>query len=193
MFNIIFGAACLLTLVAILSFAATRTHMFHTALTKRQQQSLNNAWLLEQCMTPEFYSNMKHHSSLCDDLVLEQADALWLHALRDVIDETRLCGEQHCIQRVENFLMWMLSRGVFVLCAVAASVFVLLLVVVQFQRYMWCEKYRMLYGTPNIEHLRGSMHARKFLHQGADYRLLENEDEGVGTLRLRTGGQFQDI
>lgn len=167
--------------------------MFHVALTKRQQQTLNNAWLLEQCKAPSFYSNMKHHSSLCDDLVLEQADALWLHALRDVIDDTHPCGDVPCALRIQRFLEWVIARGVFLLCALAASVFVVFLAAVQLHRYVWCERYRMLHGSAAVQYYGGAMPPTRMLSQGQHYPMLENEDEDFRTLRVRHGAHFQDI
>ena len=99
MCNLIFSAVFLALCLCALGFLATRTHMFHGALMRRQQNVLNNMWLLQQCKSPDFYSNMKQHSTLCDDVVLQQTDALWLHALRDVIDETYFCGDKPCISR----------------------------------------------------------------------------------------------
>jgi hypothetical protein len=185
--NILFGASFVLAFIATLSFLATRTHMFHVAFMKRQQQTLNNAWLLEQCKAPEFYSNMKHHSSLCDDLVLEQADALWLHALRDVIDDTHPCGDLSCAMRIERFLEWVLGRGVFILCAIASSVFVLFLAAVQLQRYVWCERYRMLYGAPGMQHYTGGLPPTNVLHGG------QEEDGDFRTLRIRARGNYEEI
>ena len=190
--NILFGASFVLAFIVTLSFLATRTHMFHVAFMKRQQQTLNNAWLLEQCRAPEFYSNMKHHSSLCDDLVLEQADALWLHALRDVIDDTHPCGELSCALRIERFLEWVLGRGVFILCAVASSVFVLFLAAVQLQRYVWCERYRMLYGTPGIQHFAGVLPPTNVLQGGQQYPMLETDDGDFRTLRLRHARDYEE-
>ena len=86
--NVIFSSFFIAIILGVFAFLATRTHMFHRALMSRQQIKLDNMWLVEQCKAPNFYSNMKQHSTLCDDVVLEQTDSLWLHALRDVIDNT---------------------------------------------------------------------------------------------------------
>jgi hypothetical protein len=88
--HVVLGCACAAACVGALAFAATRSHAFHVALSRRRQEQANNGWLLEQCQSPQFYSSLRHHSTLCDDVALAQADALWLHALRDVIDETRV-------------------------------------------------------------------------------------------------------
>lgn len=141
MCNIIFGALVIVLGMCVLGFVATRTHMFHGALMLRQQQAQNNVWLLQQCQSAEFYSNMKQHSTLCDDVVLAQADALWLHALRDVIDQTYLCGEEACIHRVEQGLQWVFGRGVLLLAALALGSLFLFLTVVHLQRTMHSSRY----------------------------------------------------
>lgn len=139
--NLVFMASVVIFCLLILAFLATRTHMFHAALTKRQQKAADNAWLIQQCKKTEFYSNMKHHSTLCDDVVLTQADALWLHSLRDVIDQTYLCGEVACIQRVEHTVEWIFGRGVLVLGTFAVSVLILFLILVHIHRHIECQRY----------------------------------------------------
>jgi hypothetical protein len=134
MCNFVFGALFLALSLGAMAFVATRTHMFHGALMRRQQNAENNVWLLQQCKSADFYSNMKQHSTLCDDVVLEQTDTLWLHALRDVIDNTYLCGELPCIKRVEQGLEWVFGRGVLLLAAMAGSSLLLFLIVVHIQR-----------------------------------------------------------
>ncbi len=119
MCNVIFGTLFIALTLCAIAFVATRTHMFHGAMMRRQQSVLNNEWLLQQCRSSEFYSNMKQHSTLCDDIVLEQTDALWLHALRDVIDQTYLCCDMPCINRVEQGLVWVFGKGVLLLAALA--------------------------------------------------------------------------
>ena len=121
--HVLFVCASATVCVGILAFLATRTHMYHTAYYKRRQTQENSVWLLQQCKSSDFYSNMKHHSSICDDVALAENDSLWLHALRDVIDETRICGEHACATRAQHALEWILGRGlltfgsaVFILC-----------------------------------------------------------------------------
>jgi len=120
--------------IAGLAFVATRSHMFHLAYTKRKQMLENNVWLLQQCKSSDFYSNMKHHSTLCDDVALEEADALWLHALRDVIDSTRICGEHACANVLQYALEWILGRGLLTFGGAVFVLFVLFTLAVQMQR-----------------------------------------------------------
>ena len=109
--SILFMTACLILASGGLAFIATRSHMFHVAYSKRRQHVENSEWLLQQCQTDAFYSNMKHHSTLCDDIALARADALWLHALSDVIEQTHICGEMACVLYVQEVVLWILGRG----------------------------------------------------------------------------------
>jgi hypothetical protein len=116
--------------------------MFHGALMRRQQNILNNQWLVQQCKSPDFYSNMKQHSTLCDDVVLEQTDAVWLHALRDVIDQTYLCGDMPCISRIEQFVVWVFARGVLLLAMLAASALIVFMFAVYIHRQLYSHHHR---------------------------------------------------
>jgi hypothetical protein len=121
----IFYLAVMLVLAGLgAGLCVTNLHKFHVALTARHQAEQDNHWLAQQCKSPEFYSNMRQHSSLCDDVALAQADALWLHALRDVFDAGSPCGSVSCEQRVVGGLAWIFDRGVFLLCALGLAAFV---------------------------------------------------------------------
>jgi hypothetical protein len=77
---------------------------------------------------------MKHHSTLCDDAELAKSDAIWLHALRDVIDSTYICGGESCAVTLDRCLQWLLGRGLLTLGAVTFCLFVLLTLSMQLQR-----------------------------------------------------------
>jgi len=132
--NILLGFLTVALCVGVFAFLATRSHMYHVAFAKRKLELDNNTWLLQQCKSSDFYSNMKHHSTLCDDVALAESDALWLHALRDVIDETHICGEQACAVRVQLLVEWILGRGLLTLGGAMFCLFLLFTLAVQLQR-----------------------------------------------------------
>lgn len=132
--HVLFVCVSIVVLVGVLAFFATRTHMYHVAYNRRRQTLDNSVWLLQQCKSSDFYSNMKHHSTICDDVALAETDALWLHALRDVIDETRLCGEHACATRVQHALEWILGRGLLTFGGATFVLFILFTIAVQLQR-----------------------------------------------------------
>jgi hypothetical protein len=168
--NIIFCGIFFTVALCVVAFVATRTHMFHGALMRRQQSMLNNQWLVLQCKSPDFYSNMKQHSTLCDDVVLEQTDNLWLHALRDVIDQTYLCGDVPCINRIEQFIVWVFGRGLLLLAALAGSALLVFLLAVQIQR--------QLYGRSHDSYV-------QYAETSLQYPLLEDSATQGRMLRIR--------
>ena len=166
--NVIFSSVFLAIILGVFAFLATRTHMFHRALMSRQQIKLDNMWLVEQCKAPNFYSNMKQHSTLCDHVVLEQTDSLWLHALRDVIDNTYVCGDMPCINRIEQALQWVFGKGILLLAAVAASAFFVFLIFLNIAR-----------------HLPGKSHDVRFYTDAVSYPLLHESGPTSRTQRIK--------
>lgn len=138
--SILFTAVSLIVAFSTLAFLTTRSHMFHVAYSKRKQHVHNSEWLLQQCQTADFYSNMKHHSTLCDDIALAQADALWLHALRDVIDQTHVCGQLSCVENVQAFVSWILGRGLISITVVGLCLLLVFILALHFQRWMWTQQ-----------------------------------------------------
>jgi len=110
---------------------------------------------------------MKQHSTLCDDVVLEQTDSLWLHAFRDVIDQTYLCGDVPCINVIEQCIVWVFGKGVLLLAALAASALLVFLLAVQIQRQLYGRLHDSYYPVTNCQ-----------------YPLL-HEDSGTDARKLR--------
>ena len=80
---------------------------------------------------------MKHHASLCDDVTLADADAIWLHALRDVFEALSVCGVVTCEQRINVLIDFMLGRGLFVFSTFIVCIFLLMLMLVPcYRMYM---------------------------------------------------------
>ena len=92
------------------SILIVKSHLLHVSFTARQQQIMNNKWLIEQCKESEFYHNMKHHATLCDDIELQNRDSIWLHALRDVLDNSSVCGPVHCDALFAASLSYMIDH-----------------------------------------------------------------------------------
>ena len=82
MCNILFGALVIALGLCVLAFVATRTHMFHGSLMRRQQEALNNMWLLQQCQSAEFYSNMKD----------KRTEITWASPCEGRVNERVSCG-----------------------------------------------------------------------------------------------------
>ena len=132
-------------MLLILGFMATRLHMYHEAFNTRMIQRQNNYWLEGQCQQHEFYSNMKHHASLCDDIAKLHADAVWLHALRDVIDATSLCGSQSCEYCMKHVFTWFGTNGLHVMFSVSLVGVVLMAMTIPLYRRFTPNNYLVPY------------------------------------------------
>jgi hypothetical protein len=51
----------------------------------------------------------------------------------------------------------------------------------------------MIYGASGMQHFRGGLPPSNLLREAQHYSMLENEDEGFRTLRLRAGGHFEEL
>lgn len=134
--NILSISIIAIFLLSCIGTFVTRLHMFQEALNKRRKQFEDNLWLEEQCKQPDFYHNMKHHSTICEDIALARSDSLWLHALRDVVDKSSVCGSQTCEERLTTFLAWVFGPGLMSTVVFISSIFFLIYLYNSFYKYL---------------------------------------------------------
>jgi hypothetical protein len=53
-------------IVWMTTLLVSRSYIFHEAYTAHVAKVEDERWLLEQCSTPEFYSNIRQHTDLCE-------------------------------------------------------------------------------------------------------------------------------
>lgn len=112
-----------------LLFLVSRVHILHESYTHMAQMREDDQWLYQSCKNPEFYSNLKTHSTLCDEVNEKRRSVLLLMALQRVIDKTHLCGYTECSVMLIAFADWALGRGLF-LCVFLLVLLAVLPVVV---------------------------------------------------------------
>lgn len=108
-----------------LLFVASRIHILHESYAHLSQVRSDEEWLATSCKNPEFYSNLKSHSSLCDEVAEKHRSVMFLMALEKVIDKTHLCGYSDCSTLLSHLADWVLGRGA-ILCAFLLILFALL-------------------------------------------------------------------
>jgi hypothetical protein len=86
-------------------FALTRVQLYAEALVVEQQ-------LIQQCKSPEFYANMKHHSALCDQVEAHARGNVHLVTVIQLIQNTYLCGYAPCGTVIDDALLWITGHGV---------------------------------------------------------------------------------
>lgn len=97
--------------IAPLAFAFTRLYMLHHTYNALISERDNDSWLLQQCQHHEFYHNMKHHSSLCDDLSTRRRDSILMTSIQRVIEDSYMCGFEPCTASLDALAQWMMGRG----------------------------------------------------------------------------------
>jgi len=93
-------------------FLLTRVQLYYEALVVEQQRRKHEEWLMQQCKSPEFYANMKHHSALCDQVEAHARGSVHLVAAMQLIQNTYLCGYAPCGTVIDHALLWVTGHGV---------------------------------------------------------------------------------
>jgi hypothetical protein len=93
-------------------FVLTRVQLYAEALVVEQQRRKHEEWLMQQCKSPEFYANMKHHSALCDQVEAHARGSVHLVAAIQLIQNTYLCGYAPCGTVIDHALLWITGHGV---------------------------------------------------------------------------------
>lgn len=135
------------------TFVLSRAHMMLQAYTDFHEIREDESWLLGQCKTDEFYSKMKQHSSLCDEVAHKAKDVLMLKAMRHVLDNSYLCGYDPCSELLDRVVLWALGRGLlFTVCFLAVLVLGPVLVLPMYRKQVDRvaeERLRLAYSAPH--------------------------------------------
>jgi hypothetical protein len=92
-------------------FVLTRVQLYSEALVVEQQRRTHEEWLMQQCKSPAFYANMKHHSALCDQVEAHARGSVHLVAAIQLIQNTYLCGYAPCGTVIDHALLWVTGHG----------------------------------------------------------------------------------
>ena len=86
----------------IVSFSVGRVFIFYESYTSFLSVLKDEEWLRIQCASPEFYSNMRQHTELCNTVMLNAARSPLLIALNDVAGTAHLCGRYSCAEALTS-------------------------------------------------------------------------------------------
>jgi hypothetical protein len=95
-----------LTTFWIVSFSMGRFFVFYEAYTSALRLVRDEAWIRTQCADPQFYSNLKQHSDLCQSVQINFERSPLLVALNAVSETAHLCGRYSCTDNLAA-----ISRG----------------------------------------------------------------------------------
>jgi len=84
------------------SFFVSRLFVFYEAYTDYVRVLKDEKWLLDQCAFPEFYTNMRTHTDLCNSVRRNAERSPLLIALNAVAQTAHLCGRYTCTESLAN-------------------------------------------------------------------------------------------
>lgn len=110
-------------------FCATRACDLHEAYVSEMGRRIDEKWLLSQCDDPEFYANMKQHSTLCTQVRDNARANLWIRAMGKVaLKGLNLCGrETSCTDlayRIASRIGWQATAAASLLLLAAPNLIV---------------------------------------------------------------------
>jgi hypothetical protein len=82
----------------VVSFCVSRVFVFYEAYSSFLRILKDEEWLRQQCALPEFYSNLRQHTDLCNDVRLNAERSPVLIALNEVANTAHLCGRYSCLE-----------------------------------------------------------------------------------------------
>jgi len=101
------------------SFLVSRLFIFYEAYTDHVRTLKDEQWLLLQCASPEFYTNIRTHTDLCSSVRRNAERNPILIALNAVAQTAHLCGRYSCM---DSLAFLSTSAGWPVILAAAAVV-----------------------------------------------------------------------
>lgn len=123
--------SCLIKLMVIsvgvfwvVSFCVSRLFVFYEAYTSFLGILKDEGWLRDQCALPEFYSNMRQHTDLCNAVRLNAERSPILYALNEVANTAHLCGRYSCSEAISMLsgAGWPVIVGLVAVLLIAPSV-----------------------------------------------------------------------
>ncbi len=123
----------LIVLLWTIGFILTRVELFHEDLRSEELKREREAWLIQVCRKPEFYTHMKHHSALCDEVEVHAKGSVYMTAAIHLVQNTYLCGYVPCATALDYVLEWMSGHTMLFACA-AALIMLLPTLVLPFYR-----------------------------------------------------------
>jgi hypothetical protein len=116
-------------LVWLTTLVVSRIFIFHEAYTTHTAKVVDEQWLAEQCKTPEFYSNIRQHTDLCEAVYANYRASPFLVGLNAMAVNTYACGSRPCTEVLQSAFVkmgWQMV-GVAILLALFAPNLLLLL------------------------------------------------------------------
>jgi hypothetical protein len=113
--------------VWLTTLVVSRVFIFHEAYTSHLAKIVDEMWLTQQCNTPEFYSNIRQHTDLCETVYATSRSNAFLVALNAMAVNTYACGTASCTEVLKSIFVtlgWQTAAVVVILFIFAPNMLV---------------------------------------------------------------------
>lgn len=130
------------TALWIVTLCCDRLYALHVVYLDTLQQIKEEEWLRKNCQDPVFYSNLRSHTDLCNQVNQNAMRSVLLFSLNQVLATTHLCGTQTCLDYARGSLQWFSTLSLPFMIAIALGVVFCPVALVQTIRFV-----AMLFST----------------------------------------------
>lgn len=105
-FTIWFKHICIASWVIWVStMVISRVYIFHQSYYSHLNRLDNEKYLVNKCKDPEFYSNIRQHTGICEEVTLNAKSSPFLNALNTMAINTYVCGTLPCSDIIQSALV----------------------------------------------------------------------------------------
>lgn len=97
------------TLLWMLTLLCDRLYSLHTIYRDEVSRLADEAWLRSNCQDPVFFTNLRGHTDICSQVERNARRNLALFAVRQVMQDTTLCGAQSCGEQLAGLVTWFMA------------------------------------------------------------------------------------
>ena len=141
---IVRGVMVALTAFWVASFLIIRIAIFAEAMQEAKSVQADEAWLLQQCQDPDFYSKMRLHTDLCIQVQRNAERSPVIVALKAVANTAHLCGRHSC----GEVLVWLGEGGWPTLLWMGLALLIGNLLLSMLQRFLVLKRSPYVYKDP---------------------------------------------
>ena len=154
------------------TLACDRVFALHSIYTSHVAKIKEEEWLRVKCQEPEFFRNLRSHTTLCSEVESNARRSALLFAVNEVMQGTYLCGRMSCTEQGTQAFVWFLQLSMpMMICVTLFGALVCPMLVVQILRAI------ISVMQPSY-HYAGLSHSRSRSHPLSYHSLafIENDD-----------------
>jgi hypothetical protein len=91
------------------TLACDRVFALHSIYTAQIARIKEEEWLRVKCQEPEFFRNLRSHTTLCTEVESNARRSALLFAVNEVMQGTYLCGRTSCTEQGTHVLLWFMQ------------------------------------------------------------------------------------